>query len=86
MRTVRNSALLSFHRDVRTADREMRALPPTERMMKSRKELLLEAARCRRLSRGTTDEHTATALSALADELEILAVERSGKTPGDSVG
>jgi hypothetical protein len=63
----------------------MRALPPTERMMKSPKELLLEAARCQRLAKGTTDEHTAASLRALADELEILAVEQSGKTPDDSV-
>jgi hypothetical protein len=64
----------------------MRALPPKGLTMKSTKELLLEAARCRRLARSTTDEHTAAALRALVDELEILAVERSGKTPDDSMG
>jgi hypothetical protein len=54
--------------------------------MKSAKELRLEAARCLRLARITTDEHTAAALRALADELETLAIERSGKPPDDSVG
>jgi hypothetical protein len=87
LRTLRAQATLSFHRDIRTAnpDRETRALPPTERIMKSPKELLLEAARCRRLAKGTTDEHAAAALRAMADELEILAVERSGRAPEDSV-
>jgi hypothetical protein len=53
--------------------------------MKSVKELLLEARRCRQLAKGATDEHTAAALRALADELETLAVEPSGKRRDDSL-
>jgi hypothetical protein len=53
--------------------------------MKSAKQLLLEAAKCRRHAQSITDEHAAAALRAMADELEILAVERSGNTPEDGV-
>jgi hypothetical protein len=45
--------------------------------MKSVKELLLEAAKCRRLADGTTDAHASVVLHAMAEELEILAAERA---------